>query len=68
MTNILKTTKEEDAKERYLSTMTIVTPTKRAIDNYSAPLPQLDANKVRTLKVQKKSKARLIADHSFAML
>ena len=64
MSKILKVAKEEVAKEKGNSTTMVVTPTKRSLNNYIALLPQLDPSRSKTDKVQQKSEARYIAEHS----
>ena len=63
--NILKAEVEDKATDKGNSALTVVTPTKRSMFNYMALLPQLDPDRVKTEKVQKKSEARYIAERSF---
>ena len=65
MKNILKGAKEDIARSKQLSIMTVVTPSKSTRNNYMSLLPQLDVDRSCTSNVQQKSEARYIAETSF---
>ena len=54
MNAILKEAKVDVAKKNGISSLLVISPTKRSQDNYMALLPQLDAGHSKTCNVQKK--------------
>ena len=65
MNQILNGAKVDSAKQRGISTLSVVSPTNRTNDNYMAYLLQLDADRAKTFVIQQKSEARFIAERSF---
>ena len=52
MKKLMKNAKENIAKEKENSTLIVESPSKRTINNYISLLPQLEANRSKTSKVQ----------------
>ena len=61
---ILKNAKQEVARNKGNSTVLIKSPTQRTINNYMGLIPQLDECRSKSIKVQRKSEARYIAERS----
>ena len=64
MKNLLKSAKQDIAKDKGNSTLIIESPTQRTVNNYLTLLPQLEPNRTKWKKVQQKSEARYIAERS----
>ena len=60
MNQLLKEAKVENAKQRGMSTLSVVYPTNRSNDNYMAFLPQLDAGRAKTFSIQQKVKLDIL--------
>ena len=64
MKTLLKSAKQDLAKDQGNSTLIVESPTQRTVNNYLALPPRLELNRTRWKKVQMKSEAQYIAERN----